>query len=44
MEVEAIQQFNGGIIFVSFVISVIGSMTTLELLRRRTHFRGRNNW
>ncbi|KAI8332865.1 hypothetical protein BC941DRAFT_505014 [Chlamydoabsidia padenii] len=44
MEVEAIQQFNGGIIFVSFVISTIGSMTTLELLRRRTHIRGRKNW
>ncbi|CAO3614723.1 unnamed protein product [Cunninghamella blakesleeana] len=39
-----IQIFNGGIVFVSYIISVIGSMTTLELLSRRTHIRGRNNW
>ncbi|ORX59813.1 hypothetical protein DM01DRAFT_1381321 [Hesseltinella vesiculosa] len=41
---QASQQFSGGIIFVSFVISVIGSMTTLELLSRRTHIKGRVNW
>ncbi|KAI9301746.1 hypothetical protein BJ944DRAFT_271010 [Cunninghamella echinulata] len=41
---EAIQDFNGGFVFVSYIISVIGSMTTLELLSRRTHIRGRNNW
>ncbi|KAI8077882.1 uncharacterized protein BX664DRAFT_287490 [Halteromyces radiatus] len=40
----AIQRFNGGIIFVSFIISVIGAMTTLELLTRRTHIQGRYNW
>ncbi|ORZ21590.1 hypothetical protein BCR42DRAFT_407893 [Absidia repens] len=44
MEVEATQQFNGAIIFVSYVISVIGSMTTLELLTRRTHIQGKKNW
>ncbi|KAI8067843.1 hypothetical protein BC940DRAFT_300581 [Gongronella butleri] len=43
-EVIAYQQFNGGIVFVSYIISVIGSMTTLELLSRRTHIRGRVNW
>ncbi|ORZ18046.1 hypothetical protein BCR42DRAFT_413027 [Absidia repens] len=43
-EVAAAQQFSGPIIFVSFVISVIGSMTTLELLSRRTHIHGRKNW
>ncbi|KAI9263534.1 hypothetical protein EDC94DRAFT_560752 [Helicostylum pulchrum] len=39
-----IQYFNPGIIFLSYIISVIGAMTTLELLQRRTHFRGRYNW
>ncbi|KAI8144251.1 hypothetical protein BJV82DRAFT_608864 [Fennellomyces sp. T-0311] len=40
----ATQEFDGGIIFVSFVIAVIGAQTTLELLSRRTHLRGVHNW
>jgi NO-binding membrane sensor protein with MHYT domain len=40
----ALQYYNGGIIFVSYVIAVVGAMTTLELLQRRTHIRGRYNW
>lgn len=40
----ATQEFNGGIIFVSFLISVIGAQTTLELLMRRTHIHGLHNW
>ncbi|KAL9540537.1 hypothetical protein MBANPS3_009628 [Mucor bainieri] len=42
--IEAIQSFNGGIIFVSYLISVAGAQTTLELLTRRTHIRGYYNW
>ncbi|KAI9010516.1 hypothetical protein CLU79DRAFT_773382 [Phycomyces nitens] len=38
------QNFNGGIIFLSYLISVIGAQTTLELFTRRTHFRGLYNW
>jgi len=41
---EAIQSFNGGIIFVSYLVSVAGAQTTLELLTRRTHIRGYYNW
>jgi hypothetical protein len=40
----AIQTYNGGIIFVSYLISVAGAQTTLELLTRRTHIRGFYNW
>jgi hypothetical protein len=40
----AIQTYNGGIIFVSYLISVAGAQTTLELLTRRTHIRGYYNW
>ncbi|KAI9478681.1 MAG: hypothetical protein EXX96DRAFT_483243 [Benjaminiella poitrasii] len=42
--VPALQTYNGGIIFVSYLIAVIGAMTTLELLQRRTHIRGYYNW
>lgn len=41
---EATQNYNGGIIFVSYLISVAGAQTTLELLNRRTHIRGLYNW
>ncbi|KAI8639264.1 hypothetical protein BD408DRAFT_421670 [Parasitella parasitica] len=44
VNVEAAQSFNGGIIFVSYLISVAGAQTTLELLTRRTHIRGYYNW
>lgn len=40
----AIQEYNGGIITVSYIISVIGAQTTLELLTRRTHIHGFYNW
>ncbi|KAI9249434.1 hypothetical protein BDA99DRAFT_523777 [Phascolomyces articulosus] len=43
-DLVATQEFNGGIIFVSYVISVVGAQTTLELLSRRTHIRGLHNW
>lgn len=42
--IPAQQNFNGGIIFLSYVIAVIGAFTTLELLQRRTHIRGYHNW
>ncbi|KAI7902828.1 uncharacterized protein BX663DRAFT_508567 [Cokeromyces recurvatus] len=42
--IPAVQTYNGGIIFVSYLISIIGAMTTLELLQRRTHIRGYYNW
>jgi hypothetical protein len=38
------QNYNGGIIFVSYLISVVGAQTTLELLTRRTHIKGYYNW
>ncbi|OBZ91635.1 Signaling protein YkoW [Choanephora cucurbitarum] len=41
---EAERSFNGGIIFVSYLISAAGALTTLELLTRRTHIRGLYNW
>jgi hypothetical protein len=41
---EAVKNYNGGIIFVSYLISVAGAQTTLELLTRRTHIRGLYNW
>lgn len=44
MGAEAQQSYNGGIIFVSYLISVAGAQTTLELLTRRTHIRGYYNW
>lgn len=40
----AVQNYNGGIVFVSYLISVAGAQTTLELLTRRTHIRGYYNW
>ncbi|KAI8881881.1 hypothetical protein K501DRAFT_324283 [Backusella circina FSU 941] len=40
----AVQKYNGGIMFLSYVISVIGAQTTLELLSRRTHISGLYNW
>jgi hypothetical protein len=40
----AVQKYNGGIMFLSYVISVIGAQTTLELLSRRTHINGLYNW
>lgn len=40
----AAQFYDGGIIFVSYLISVAGAQTTLELLNRRTHIRGLYNW
>jgi NO-binding membrane sensor protein with MHYT domain len=43
-EIPGVQNYNGGIIFVSYLISVIGAMTALELLQRRTHIRGEYNW
>ncbi|KAG1344622.1 hypothetical protein G6F62_004420 [Rhizopus arrhizus] len=45
METEPAQtQYDGGIIFTSYLIAVLGAMTALELLTRRTHIRGFNNW
>ncbi|KAI8639850.1 hypothetical protein BD408DRAFT_370919 [Parasitella parasitica] len=43
-KLEALQTYNGGIIFVSYLIAVMGALTTLELLQRRTHMRGHYNW
>ncbi|KAG0748337.1 hypothetical protein G6F62_001174 [Rhizopus arrhizus] len=40
----AIQNYNGGIIVVSYLISVVGAQTTLELLTKRTHIHGLYNW
>lgn len=40
----AAQSFNGGIIFVSYVIATVGAQTALELLGRRTHINGIRNW
>jgi hypothetical protein len=39
-----VQSYNGGFIALSYIISVIGSLTTLELLRRVTSARGFLNW
>lgn len=45
METDPAQtQYDGGIIFTSYLIAVLGAMTALELLTRRTHIRGFNNW
>ncbi|RCH98473.1 hypothetical protein CU097_007174 [Rhizopus azygosporus] len=38
------QEYSGGIIFTSYVIAVLGAMTTLELLTKRTHISGFYNW
>ncbi|KAI9468932.1 MAG: hypothetical protein EXX96DRAFT_589771 [Benjaminiella poitrasii] len=38
------KSYNGGIVFVSYLIAVVGAQTTLELLSRRTHIRGAYNW
>ncbi|KAL0093037.1 hypothetical protein J3Q64DRAFT_1673264 [Phycomyces blakesleeanus] len=42
--IPLIQHFDGGIIFLSYLISVVGAQTTLELFTRRTHFSGLYNW
>jgi len=39
-----IQGFNGGFIVLSLVISVVGTLTALELLRRVTSTTGILNW
>lgn len=44
LSTPAQQNYNAGIIFLSYVIAVIGAFTTLELLQRRTHIRGYYNW
>ncbi|ORY96859.1 hypothetical protein BCR43DRAFT_492392 [Syncephalastrum racemosum] len=44
MDGPARQHFNAGFIVVSYLISVAGAMTTLELLMRRTHYKGLYNW
>ncbi|KAI9492635.1 hypothetical protein BDB00DRAFT_827461 [Zychaea mexicana] len=44
MDVFAQQFFNAGIIVISYVNSVIGALTTLELLTQRTHYKGAYNW
>lgn len=42
---EAAQtHYNGGIMFVSYLVAVAGAQTTLELLNRRTHISGVYNW
>jgi Bacterial signalling protein N terminal repeat len=41
--IQATQHFDGGLIFLSYVISVIGAQTTLELLGRRTSVKGAYN-
>lgn len=35
--------FNGGFVCLSYAISLIGTSTALELIRRRTSHRGRHN-
>lgn len=42
--VAAQKHYNGGIMFVSYLIAVAGAQTTLELLNRRTHITGVYNW
>ncbi|KAI8144161.1 hypothetical protein BJV82DRAFT_667992 [Fennellomyces sp. T-0311] len=44
MDTFAHQTFDAGIIIVSYFISVIGALTTLELLTQRTHYKGAYNW
>ncbi|KAI7886254.1 hypothetical protein K492DRAFT_226012 [Lichtheimia hyalospora FSU 10163] len=44
MDELAIQNFNGGVIFVSYLVSAVGAMTALELLSQRTHYKGVYNW
>ncbi|KAI9288237.1 hypothetical protein BC943DRAFT_357938 [Umbelopsis sp. AD052] len=41
--IQATQHFDAGLIFLSYVISVIGAQTTLELLGRRTSVKGAYN-
>ena len=36
--------YDGGFIFLSYLISFVGCCTALELLNRRTGPRGRYNW
>lgn len=38
------RRFNAGFIVLSCVVSYVGSLTTLELLNRRTAGAGRQNW
>lgn len=40
----ATQHYDAGIVTLSYFISVVGAMTALELLQRRTHIRGYYNW
>jgi hypothetical protein len=35
--------FNGGFVCLSYAISLVGTGTTLELIRRRTSHRGKHN-
>lgn len=42
--VAAHKHYNGGIMFVSYLVAVAGAQTTLELLNRRTHITGVYNW
>lgn len=43
-KIPATQHYDAGIVTLSYLISVVGAMTALELLQRRTHIRGRYNW
>lgn len=36
--------FDNGLIAASFFVSLAGSITTIELLHRRTVFKGWQNW
>jgi NO-binding membrane sensor protein with MHYT domain len=38
------QSYNPGFVVLSYVVSYIGALTTLELLHKRTAGRGRYNW
>ncbi|KAI7887866.1 uncharacterized protein EV154DRAFT_605303 [Mucor mucedo] len=42
--IPATQHYDAGFVTLSYIVSVIGSMTALELLQRRTHIRGYYNW
>ncbi|KAI8992433.1 hypothetical protein BDB01DRAFT_778437 [Pilobolus umbonatus] len=38
------KNYNVGIVIISYLVAVLGSMITLELLTRRTHIKGVYNW
>lgn len=38
------QAFSPGLIALSYIISYVGSLSTVELLQRRTSRRGAYNW